>query len=65
MAELEFSAMSRQCLDRRIPSIEVMTPEVESWTKAREAAKVTLNWQFSVQAARTKFARQYEGIRII
>ena len=64
MAELEFSAMSRQCLDRRIASIDVLAPEVETWTKAREAAKVTLNWQFSVQTARTKLARHYEGVRI-
>jgi DDE superfamily endonuclease len=63
-AELEFSARSRQCLDRRIPSMDVMTPEVESWTKAREAAGIILHGQFSTQAARTKLNRHYEEIRI-
>lgn len=44
--------------------MDVLTPEVETWTKAREAAGVTFNWQFSVQTARTKLARHYEEIRI-
>ena len=44
--------------------MDVMTPEVETWTKAREAAGITLQWQFSAQSARTKLNRHYERIRI-
>lgn len=64
MVELEFSAMSRQCLDRRIAAQDELRSEVETWIKAREAQQVILNWQFSVQAARSKFARHYQTIRI-
>lgn len=35
MAELEFSALQRQCLDRRIPSLERLSSEVEAWVAAR------------------------------
>lgn len=64
MAELEFSVLSRQCLDRRIPTIDQLMTEVNSWVGAREQAGIKLNWQFSVQTARTKLHRHYENIRI-
>ena len=35
MVELEFSVLSRQCLDRRIPTIEKMQQEVEAWELER------------------------------
>jgi hypothetical protein len=33
MAGIEFSALSKQCLDRRIGNLKTLTSEVESWTK--------------------------------
>ena len=56
--------MSRQCLDRRIATLERLKSEVEPWVKTREQEKVTLNWQFSTETARTKLKRHYESIRI-
>ncbi len=38
MVELEFSVLSRQCLDRRIPIIEKMQQEVEAWELERASA---------------------------
>jgi hypothetical protein len=51
--ELEFSALSKQCLDRRIADVGVLEREVLAW--------VGVSWQFSVGAAREKFVRHYEG----
>lgn len=64
MAEIEFSAMSRQCLDRRLPSIEQLREEVETWVAERERLNVKPNWQFSVVTARSKFKRHYDSIKI-
>lgn len=64
MAELEFSALSRQCLDRRIASEERLRQEVIAWVTQREAAKVKLVWQFTVDRARTTLQNSYESIRI-
>ena len=62
MAELEFSALSKQCLDRRIGDIKTMRIEVEAWTKKRNKDEVKINWQFSKNNARTKFERRYDKI---
>lgn len=64
MVELEFSAMSRQCLDRRIPSLEQLRDEVETWVAERDSLGVKLNWQFSVVTARSKLERHYNNIKI-
>ena len=64
MAEIEFSAMSRQCLDRRLPSIEQLREEVKTWVAERERLNVKPNWQFSVVTARSKFKRHYDSIKI-
>lgn len=59
MAEIELSALSRQCLNRRIGSQERLETEVLAWVKARNKAKVKITWQFSIQAARGKFKNHY------
>lgn len=59
MIELEFSALSRQCLDRRIPSQEQLEREVMAWVEARNAKRTTVTWQFSIQTARDKLQRHY------
>jgi len=64
MAEIEFSALSKQCLDRRIPSLEKLQREVKSWTDKRNKEKIKINWQFTNVKARDKFQRHYEEIRI-
>ena len=63
MAEIEFSALSKQCLDRRIGTIELMEKEVEAWTKERNSREVKINWQFDIPTARKKFTRRYKEIR--
>ena len=64
MAELEFSALARHCLNRRIPSQSLLEKEALAWAKARNKARITVSWQFSVQTARAKFIRHYKSVRI-
>ncbi len=59
MAELEFSALSRQCLGRRIADQEALQREITAWQEARNAARATVQWRFTVTAARTKLHRLY------
>lgn len=55
MIEIEFAALSKQCLDRRIGSIEELKKEVEIWTKKRNEMAVKIHWEFTKEAAREKF----------
>jgi hypothetical protein len=62
MAETELSVLSRQCLDRRIGTRELLTSEVLAWTLARNAAATTVDWQFTTDSARVKLKRLYPVI---
>lgn len=59
MVELEFSVLSRQCLERRIPSITELQQETEVWEQERNQNRATVNWRFSTVDARTRFERLY------
>jgi len=59
MIEIEFSALSRLCLDRRTPSLELLEREVLSLVSQRKADKTKISWQFSVKAARSKLNSHY------
>ncbi len=59
MVELEFSVLSRQCLERRIPSITELQQETEAWEQQRNQNRATVNWRFSTVDARTRFERLY------
>ena len=63
MAEIDFAAISKQCLNRRIGDIKSMTKEVTLWTKERIRKKVKINWQFSIGNAREKFEKHYSIIK--
>jgi len=54
MAEMEFSALARQCLDRRLASAEELTTEVAVWEAERNAAQTKICWTFRVADARKK-----------
>jgi transposase len=62
MAELEIGVMSRQCLGRRIPSIEKMAGEVQSWVTRRNNNKTAVHWQFTAADARIKLRHLYPKI---
>jgi len=62
MIECEFSAISRQCLARRIPTEEPLETEVLALIKERARQKIKINWQFSIKTARTKLNSHYERV---
>lgn len=62
MAEIEFSALSRQCLNRRIKVMTILAKEVLAWVKKRNRFKVAIHWQFTKNKARDKFQRLYKYI---
>lgn len=59
MAEIEFSVLERQCLDRRLPSREAVTREVTAWEADRNQTGATIHWRFTTTDARTKLHRFY------
>jgi hypothetical protein len=63
MVELEFSALARQCLNRRIPSQALLEVEVLAWSKARNNARSKVTWQFSIEVAREKLKRYYHRVK--
>jgi hypothetical protein len=59
MAELEFSMLARQCLDRRIGDRDTLVTEVAAREAARNEQRATIHWQFTVDDARGKLHRLY------
>ncbi len=59
MAEIEFSALKRQCLDCRIPDQITLKQKVTEWEQARNVRAVKANWQFKTEDARIKLKRLY------
>lgn len=59
MAEIELSALSRQCLDRRIADPATMTSEVTAWATTRNKHATTVHWRFTTADARIKLASLY------
>jgi hypothetical protein len=57
IAEIERSALTMQCLARRIPDLETRTKETQQWDQRRNASQKGVDWQFSTQDARIKLKR--------
>ena len=64
VAEMELSALARQCLDRRIPDLEALRREVGAWEEKRNAAVVKVDWQFTTADARVKLKKLYPTIEL-
>lgn len=59
MAEIEIGILSRQCLDRRIASRQLLQSEVDAWQQVRNALQRTIEWKFTRQDADKKLGRHY------
>ncbi len=59
MAEIELSALNGQCLDRRIPDLEMMQSHIAAWENARNNRQPKIHWHFSTANARTKLKHLY------
>lgn len=57
MAELEWSALSRQCLSRRIAQRDALQQQIEQWEFKRNSAGTAIDWRFTTQDARIKLRR--------
>ena len=63
MAEIEFSVLSRQCLDQRIGDRETLRCEIEAWKKERNEQCHKMDWRFTAADARIKLKRLYPSIK--
>lgn len=63
MAEIELSALSKQCLDRRIAQRRILNKEVRAWVAKRNRLKTKITWHFTKSKAREKLNRAYETIK--
>lgn len=59
MAEIEIGILSRQCLDRRIPTPKLLQIEVDAWQTDQYAQGRTIDWKFTRQDADRKLSRHY------
>lgn len=59
IAEIELSALNTQCLNRRIPTIELMRSETSAWENDRNNRSATIDWRFTTADARIKLKRLY------
>lgn len=63
MAELEWSALQRQCLGQRLATREAVEQEIRVWETDRNTRSVQVNWQFSTPAARETLKRHYPAAK--
>ena len=59
MAEIEIGILTRQCLNRRLPSQQLLRREVDAWQADRNALRRTIEWKFTRQDADHKLGRHY------
>jgi hypothetical protein len=62
IAENELSALTRQCLDRRIPDRETLERETTAWYTERNQSQKSVDWQFTTADARIRLKRLYPQI---
>jgi hypothetical protein len=59
IAEMEWSVLTRQVLDQRIPDASTLSQAVSDWTARRNDDAVPIRWCFSTDQARTKLKHLY------
>jgi hypothetical protein len=62
IAEIELSALTRQCLDRRIADLDILNTELTAWQNEVNADQRQVNWHFTTKDARTKLRHLYPEI---
>ena len=62
MAEMEFSILQKQCLDRRIPDQETLKKEIAKWEEDRNKQEACTKWRFTTDKARIKLRKLYPSI---
>lgn len=63
IAEIELSALTRQCLDRRAGDIELLNSELAAWQHEVNTGQRQVDWQFTTDDARIKLRHLYPTLR--
>ena len=64
IAENELSTLTRQCLARRIGSLQEMRRHVDAWQRERNQTGSRVHWRFTIDRAREKLPRVYPVIQV-
>ncbi len=59
IAEIELSALSKQCLNRRVHSTKNLAAEITAWQTDRNNLNKPVKWQFATDDARVKLRHLY------
>ena len=59
IAEIELSALTRQCLDRRIADLDILNTELAAWQATTNADQRQVNWHFTASDARIRLRHLY------
>ena len=59
IAEIELSALTRQCLVRRVSDLDVLNTELAAWQAATNADQRQVDWHFTTNNARIKLRHLY------
>ena len=65
MIEIEFSALARLCLHRRIPTIEKLESEIMAIIADRANKRIQIHWQFSIEKCREKLNARYSVVNVV
>jgi hypothetical protein len=64
MAEVELSALGRQCLNRRIDSLAELARQAAAWEADRNERQVEVKWRFTTADARIKLHQLYPSLHV-
>lgn len=64
IAEIELSALSGQCLNRRFRDRASLEQAVAAWEVARNAEQTTVQWRFTTADARIKLRHLYPSLQL-
>ena len=63
IAEIELSALARQCLSRRIARQDTLSRHIAAWQERRNASTTRVLWQFKTEGARLKLRSLYPSLQ--
>jgi len=63
IAEIELSALTRQCLDRRIDAPALLNAELAAWQQQTNSDQRQVQWHFTTDDARVKLRHLYPTLR--
>lgn len=62
MAEIELNVLTRQCLSRRVETIDFLRSELAAWEDERNRNQAKIQWHFQTGCAREKLISLYPTI---